>query len=53
MEHCQVENLLFLRELIEAGKPIGVVGIDQVTTKLHDGQRVQVDGTAGVIRLLS
>ncbi len=36
----------------EFGKPC-VVGIDRVVTKLHDGQRVQVDGTAGVIRLLS
>ena len=36
----------------EYGKPC-VVGIDRVTTRLHDGQRVEVDGTAGVIRLLS
>ena len=36
----------------EYGKPC-VVGIDRLMTKLHDGQRVQVDGTAGVIRLLS
>jgi pyruvate,water dikinase len=36
----------------EYGKPC-VAGIDRVTTKLHDGQRVQVDGAAGVIRLLS
>ena len=36
----------------EYGKPC-VVGIDRVMTKLHDGQRVEVDGTAGVIRLLS
>ena len=36
----------------EYGKPC-VVGIDRVMTKLHDGQRVLVDGTAGVIRLLS
>ncbi len=36
----------------EYGKPC-VVGIDRVITKLHDGQRVEVDGTAGVIRLLS
>ncbi len=35
----------------EYGKPC-VVGIDRVMTKLHDGQRVEVDGTAGVIRLL-
>ena len=34
----------------EYGKPC-VVGIDQVTTKLRDGQTVEVDGTAGVIRL--
>ena len=36
----------------EYGKPC-VVGIDRVTMRLHDGQRVEVDGTAGVIRLLS
>jgi pyruvate,water dikinase len=36
----------------EYGKPC-VAGIDRLMTKLHDGQRVQVDGTAGVIRLLS
>ncbi len=36
----------------EYGKPC-VVGIDRVMAKLHDGQRVEVDGTAGVIRLLS
>jgi pyruvate,water dikinase len=36
----------------EYGKPC-VVGIDRVMTKLHDGQRVEVDGTAGVIRFLS
>ncbi len=36
----------------EYGKPC-VVGIDRLVTKLHDGQRVEVDGTAGVIRLLS
>ena len=35
----------------EFGKPCGV-GIDRVTTRLHDGQRVEVDGTAGVIGLL-
>ncbi|MCJ8272944.1 MAG: PEP-utilizing enzyme, partial [Psychrosphaera sp.] len=35
----------------EYGKPC-VVGIDRVMTKLHDGQRVEVDGTTGVIRLL-
>jgi pyruvate,water dikinase len=34
----------------EYGKPC-VVGIDRVTTALHDGQRVEVDGTAGVVRL--
>jgi len=28
------------------------VGIERVMTKLHDGQRVEVEGTAGVIRLL-
>ena len=36
----------------EYGKPC-VVGIDRLMTKLHDGQRVEVDGTVGVIRLLS
>ena len=36
----------------EYGKPC-VVGIDRVMTKLYDGQEVEVDGTAGVIRLLS
>ncbi len=36
----------------EYGKPC-VVGIDRLMTKLHDGQRVEVDGTTGVIRLLS
>ena len=36
----------------EYGKPC-VVGIDRLTTKLRDGQRVEVDGTEGVIRLLS
>ncbi len=36
----------------EYGKPC-VVGIDRVMTKLYDGQRVEVDGTVGVIRLLS
>ena len=36
----------------EYGKPC-VVGIDRVMTKLYDGQRVEVDGTAGVIRFLS
>ncbi len=36
----------------EYGKPC-VVGIDRLLTKLHDGQSVEVDGTAGVIRILS
>ncbi|MCH7905790.1 MAG: phosphoenolpyruvate synthase, partial [Armatimonadetes bacterium] len=36
----------------EYGKPC-VVGVDRVMTRLHDGQRVEVDGTAGVIRVLS
>ena len=36
----------------EYGKPC-VVGIDGLMTKLSDGQRVEVDGPAGVIRLLS
>ena len=35
----------------EYGKPC-VVGIDRLMTKLHDGQRVEVDGTSGVIRLI-
>ena len=35
----------------EYGKPC-VVGIDQVMTKLHDSQMVEVDGTTGVIRIL-
>ena len=35
----------------EYGKPC-VVGIDGLMTKLRDGQSVEVDGTAGVIRLL-
>ncbi len=35
----------------EYGKPC-VAGVDRLMTKLHDGQRVEVDGTAGVIRLL-
>ena len=35
----------------EYGKPC-VVGIDGLMTKLHDRQRVEVDGTSGVIRLL-
>lgn len=36
----------------EYDKPC-VVGIDRVTTKLHDGQIVEVDGSAGIIRRLS
>ena len=36
----------------EYGKPC-VAGIDGLMTKLNDGQRVEVDGTAGVVRLLS
>ncbi|MCP4318618.1 MAG: hypothetical protein GY789_22120 [Hyphomicrobiales bacterium] len=36
----------------EYGKPC-VVGVDRVMKKLRDGQRVEVDGTAGVIRLVS
>ena len=36
----------------EYGKPC-VVGIDGVTAKLRDGQAVEVDGAAGIIRLLS
>ncbi len=36
----------------EYGKPC-VAGIDRLMTMLHDGQRVEVDGTAGIIRLLS
>ena len=35
----------------EYGKPC-VVGVDRVVSKLRDGQTVEVDGTAGVIRLL-
>lgn len=35
----------------EYGKPC-VVGIQGITTTLQDGQLVEVDGTAGVIRLL-
>ena len=35
----------------EYGKPC-VAGVDRVVSKLRDGQRVEVDGTAGVIRLL-
>ena len=36
----------------ECGKPC-VVGVDRIVSKLRDGQTVEVDGTAGVIRLLS
>jgi phosphohistidine swiveling domain-containing protein len=36
----------------EYGKPC-VVGIDRLMAQLHDGQIVEVDGTAGLIRLLS
>ena len=36
----------------EYGKPC-VAGIDGLMTKLNDGQRVEIDGTAGVIRLRS
>ncbi len=36
----------------EYGKPC-VVGIDRLMTKHHDGKWVEVDGTAGLIRLLS
>lgn len=36
----------------EYGKPC-VVGLDRLMTKLYDGQMVEVDGTAGVVRLLS
>ncbi len=35
----------------EYGKPC-VVGVDRVVSQLRDGQMVEVDGTAGVIRLL-
>jgi len=35
----------------EYGKPC-VAGIDGVMTKLQDAQQVEVDGTAGVVRLL-
>lgn len=36
----------------EYGKPC-VAGIDRLTARLADGQRVEVDGTAGRVRLLS
>jgi len=29
-----------------------VVGIDDVTERLHDGDLVEVDGTAGVVRIV-
>jgi phosphohistidine swiveling domain-containing protein len=35
----------------ELGKPC-VVGIDRLLTRLRDGQRVEVDGSAGVVRVL-
>ncbi len=35
----------------EYGKPC-VAGIDQVTTKLHDGEIVEVDGNSGIVRLV-
>jgi pyruvate,water dikinase len=35
----------------EYGKPC-VVGIDGLMTKFYDGQKIEVDGTAGVVRLL-
>jgi pyruvate,water dikinase len=35
----------------EYGKPC-VVGIDQVMTRLQDGETVEVDGTRGVVRIL-
>jgi pyruvate,water dikinase len=35
----------------EYGKPC-VVGVDRVVSQLRDGQTVEVDGTAGVIRLV-
>jgi pyruvate,water dikinase len=36
----------------EYGKPC-VAGIDRVLSRLRDGQRVEVDGTAGVVRLVA
>jgi phosphohistidine swiveling domain-containing protein len=36
----------------EYGKPC-VAGVDRVVSKLRDGQAVEVDGTAGTVRLLS
>ncbi len=35
----------------EYGKPC-VAGIDQVTTQLHDGEIVEVDGNSGVVRMI-
>jgi pyruvate,water dikinase len=35
----------------EYGKPC-VAGVDRVVSRLRDGQTVEVDGTAGVIRVL-
>ncbi len=35
----------------EYGKPC-VVGIQDITTTLQDGQLVEVDGTTGFVRLL-
>ena len=35
----------------EFGKPC-VVGIDRVVTRLEDGQQVEVDGSAGAVRIL-
>jgi pyruvate,water dikinase len=35
----------------EFGKPC-VVGIDRAVTRLKDGQRVEVNGTSGIVRLL-
>ena len=36
----------------EYGKPC-VAGIDRVVSKLVDGQLVEVDGTAGAVRLVA
>ena len=36
----------------EYGKPC-VAGIDQVTTQLHDGEIVEVDGNSGVVRMIA
>jgi pyruvate,water dikinase len=35
----------------EFGIP-AVVGVHQATTRLHDGQRVRVDGSNGVVTVL-